>query len=118
MADTLTLTIPIILTRMRHGRQALCPSTTEQCASLVVALARAYTWQQMLMVGEYASVHQLAASLGCDMSYVARTMNLALLAPDIVEAIIEGRMPGLTLKSMPKTLPLAWSEQRALLGII
>jgi len=71
----------------------------------------------MLLSGEYASVHQLAASLGCDTSYVARTLNLALLAPALVEAILNGRMPGLTLQSLPKAFPVAWSTQRVLLGM-
>ena len=68
-------------------------------ASLVIALARAYAWQQMLATGEYGSVHQLAAALRCDMSYVARTLNLAF-----VEAILHERITGLTLQSMPKNV--------------
>ena len=102
---------------MRHWRQRLRPCPSEQSASLVVALARAYTWQLMLLSGTYTSVHQLATSLGCDTSYVARTLNLALLAPDIVEAILNGRMPGLTLQSLPKAFPAAWAAQRVLLGL-
>jgi hypothetical protein len=63
-----------------------------------VALARANTWQRLLLSGEYASVHQLAANLGCDPSSIARTMNLALFAPGI-------------------TFLLVWSAQWELLGI-
>jgi len=117
MSDALTISIPINVTRVHHGHQRLRPTQTEMTASLVVALARAYAWQQMLASGEYRSVHQLAAGLKCDTSYVARTLNLALLAPGIVEAILHGRATGLTLQSMPKTFPIDWSEQRAVLGV-
>jgi len=117
MSDALTISISINVTRVRHGHQRLRATQTEMTASLVVALARAYAWQQMLATSEYESVHQLAAGLKCDTSYVARTLNLALLAPDIVEAILYGRATGLTLQSMPKTFPVDWAEQRAVLGI-
>lgn len=117
MSELLTLSVPINIVRLRHGHQRLRPANTEVAASLIVALSRAYSWQQLLITGVYRSVHQLAAGIGCDTSYVAHTLNLALLAPDIVEAIVQGRLPGLTLRSMPKTFPIAWSEQRASLGI-
>ncbi len=44
-------------------------------------------------------------------------MRLALLAPDIVEAIVRGDEPsGLSLEQLTKGLPMLWSEQRATLG--
>ena len=115
MAELLTITVSINMVRLRHGHQRLRPAQTEAAASLVVALARAYTWQQLLLTGAYRSVQHLAASLGCDASYVAHMLNFALLAPDLVEAIVHGRLPALTLKTMPKTLPVDWSAQRRLL---
>jgi hypothetical protein len=116
VAELLTITVAINMVRLRHGHQRLRPAQTEAAASLVVALARAYTWQQLLLTGAYRSVQHLATSLGCDASYVAHTLNLALLAPDIIEAIVHGRLPALTLKTMPKTLPVDWNAQRAVLG--
>jgi len=83
----------------------------------VVTLARAYTWQQMLLSGEYTSMQHLATSLGCELSYVSHIMNYALLAPDITEAILQERLPHLTIQTMPRTLPLDWHAQRVLLGI-
>jgi hypothetical protein len=117
MSDSLTIAIPLNVTRLRHGHQRLRPTPTETSASLVVALSRAYAWQAMLRQGVYRSVHALATGIGCDTSYVARTLNLALLAPDIIEAILHGQVSGLTLQSMPKALPVAWAEQRHMLGL-
>jgi hypothetical protein len=117
VAELLTLPVAINMVRLRHGHQRLRPAQTEAAATLVVALARAYTWQQLLLTGAYRSVQHLASSLGCDASYVAHTLNLALLAPAIIEAIMQGCMPALTLKTMPKTLPVDWEEQRVILGV-
>jgi hypothetical protein len=116
VAELLTLSVSINMVRLRHGHQRLQPAQTEAAASLVVAIARAYTWQQLLLSGAYRSVQHLATSLGCDASYVAHTLNLALLAPDIIEAIVQG-LPALTLKTMPKTIPMDWDAQRIMLGI-
>ena len=57
---------------------------------LVVALARAHRWQEMLDKGEAASLTDLADRLKLNRSYVRRILCLALLAPDIVEAILKG----------------------------
>ena len=51
-----------------------------------------------------------------DRSYVSRIMRLTLLAPDIVEAIVEGREPsGLSLERLVKKMPVVWREQRVVL---
>lgn len=62
-------------------------------------------------------MQHLATSLGCELSYVSHVMNYALMAPDITEAILQGRLPHLTIQTMPRTLPLDWCEQRRLLGV-
>lgn len=114
MAETLTIAMPMAPQRMRHGHQRLRPSAAEESASRVIALARAYPWQQRLLSGADTRVHQLAASLGCAPADVARTLQLARRAPDRVEAILHGRLPGLTLQARPQTFPVAWSAPRAL----
>ena len=55
---------------------------------LVKALARAWRWQKMLDRGVYASVTNIAEAERISKSYVSRILRLALLAPDIVEAIL------------------------------
>ena len=69
----------------------------------MTALARAFHWQELIDSGRFASVTELAEALGVDRSYVGRVMRLALLAPDIVDAIVDGREPsGLSLERLVK----------------
>jgi hypothetical protein len=83
---------------------------------LKVALARAFRWQKMIESGEAQSNCDVARKLKLDQSYVARTIRLASLAPDIVEAILRGEEPsGLSLRTMRGEIPLDWEEQRACL---
>jgi hypothetical protein len=59
--------------------------------SLLKALARAHRWQRMLESGECASITELAAAEKIDRSYVCRVLRLTLLAPELVEAILDGK---------------------------
>ena len=62
---------------------------------------------------------QLATRLGVDRSYVARILRLPLLAPDIIEAILEGREPsGLSLARLTRKFPLVWEDQRRRFGFV
>ena len=55
--------------------------------------------------------------MGLDPSYVGRVLRLTLLAPDIVQAILDGREPsGVSLERLVRTLPDVWEEQRHVLG--
>ena len=84
-------------------------------SALVLAVVRAHRWKELLDSGRYASIDALAARMGIDSSYVGRHLNLTLLAPDIVEAILDGREPdGLTLEKLYR-LPVEWEEQRSVL---
>lgn len=67
----------------------------------------------MLKVGEAASMNEIARCEGTDHSYVARHVNLTLLAPDIVAAILDETLPdGVRLHSLSINPPLLWEEQR------
>jgi len=83
---------------------------------LVLAIARAHRWEELLEIGRYADITELAQAMGVNASYVGRVLNLTLLAPDIIETILLGRDPGgLSLERLYR-LPLAWEEQRRALG--
>ena len=85
---------------------------------LIKALARAHRWETKLESGEYASVTELAAAEKVNQSYLCRILRLTLLAPDIVERILDGRQPAtLELKDLSKPFPALWSEQRKRFGI-
>ena len=61
---------------------------------MVKALARAFRWRKMLDTGVHATLEDLARAKGVAPSYVSRILRLTLLAPEIVEAILDGRQPG------------------------
>jgi hypothetical protein len=127
--DRITVYIPMTL-KKRGGRKEIIlpeglapngsparkPATQE---SLVIAIARAHRWKALLESGRYGSIAELARAIKIDNSYVARLLNLTLLAPDIIQAILEGHEPsGLSLEKLTKNLPLDWEEQRNALGFV
>ena len=76
------------------------------------ALARAHRWKRLLESGRYSSLAELAAAEKIDRSYLAMTLRLTLLAPEIVEAFLDGRQPeGVTLPALMKGFPVAWQRQ-------
>ena len=99
-AQTLTVRVPFVI-RKRGGRKlaiaadgsTLAPPRPRIDGTLVKALARAHRWNRLLESGRYDSAAELAAAEKINPSYVRRILRLTLLAPDIVEALIEeGRL--------------------------
>ena len=81
-------------------------------SALVKAIARAYRWQRVLESGECGSITVLAEKI--DRSYLCRVLRLTLLAPELVEAIIEGRQgEEVSLPGLMKGFPVEWERQRA-----
>jgi hypothetical protein len=95
----------------------LAPASKPQPdGTLVKALARAWRWQRLLDEGVHASVSEIAEAERIGKSYASRILRLALLAPDIVEAFLEGRgKAGLMLERLERPLPASWEEQRAMI---
>ena len=80
--------------------------------TLVKAIVRAHRWRDMLESGDYATVRDLAKAENINESYLGRVLRLTLLAPKIVEAILEGKQPAsLDLEWLLKKFPVEWSEQ-------
>ena len=73
------------------GSEICADSKPQPDGTLVKALARAWRWQRMLDEGVYATVSEIGDAENISKSYVSRILRLALLAPDIVEAILAGR---------------------------
>jgi hypothetical protein len=85
---------------------------------LVTALVRAFYWQSLLDAGKIDTVSDLAHANRLNPSYVARMLRLTLLAPDIVEAILDGKQPStMQLHPLSRTrLPSRWKMQRKTWG--
>jgi hypothetical protein len=83
------------------GGDACAPAKPRPDEALIRALARAHRWKRMLEDGTRRSAAEIAEAEHVDRSYVNRLMRLTLLAPDIQEAILDGRQPkGMQLKEM------------------
>jgi hypothetical protein len=97
---------------------AIVPSSKRQPdGTLVKALARAWRWQRMFDDAVYSSVTEISEAEGINKSYVSRILRLALLAPDIVEIILEGRSDqALMLERLERPLPPNWRDQHAFTG--
>jgi hypothetical protein len=87
--------------------------------TLIEALIRAHRWRRWIESGQAKSITDLAEQEGVTDAYVCRLLPLTCLAPDIVEAIFDGRQPrGLRLADLLGNEPLAWEEQRGLFGTV
>jgi hypothetical protein len=82
--------------------------------TMIKAIARAFRWQRLLENGTYTCLDDIARSEKIGASFVSRYHRLVLLAPDIVESILEGRQPAqLTMKDLLRPFPICWREQHS-----
>jgi hypothetical protein len=97
--DALVVRIPMRFQRRGGRKRIVAPDGSELApnskpqpdSTLVKALARAWRWQRMLDEGIYISVSEIGETEGINKSYISRILRLITLAPDIVEAILQGR---------------------------
>lgn len=118
--ETVTIHVPFRLVKRGGRKEMVLPADTATQRrpddALVKALARAFRWKRMLDSGEFASIAELAAREGIAFTYMARVLRLTLLAPDIVEAILDCRQgQEVTLAHVMEPLSIVWSDQRAYL---
>jgi hypothetical protein len=96
----------------------VAPITTRADPALVKALARAFRYQRMLDQGRYASISEMAAGERIERGYLGSLLRLTLLAPDIVEAILDRRAAEVTLPNLLEPFPAAWCAQTWMLGTV
>ena len=129
--EHLTITIPARFRRRGARRLIIAPEVSVTNGEVVMedepntdkrlvkAVVRAFQWQGWIDSGKYTDTHELAAKINMERSYVSRVVRLTLLAPDIVESILEGTQPReLTLQKIIKRFPHSWEEQREKYGFI
>src|SRR5882757_9800286 len=115
--DTITVHIPFTI-RKRGGRKLiLAPDGTDAGVSprhridntMVKAIARAFRWRRLMETGVYATVEEIAAAEKINASYVSRVLRLTLLAPVIVESILDGRQADhVTLPMLMQPFSVEW----------
>lgn len=121
LATSITVRV-LLTTRRRPGRKTVVTPvgqdgtravTTRSDPTLVKALARAFRYQRLLDEGRYASISEMAEGEKIERGYLGTLLRLTLLAPDIVQAILDGRQPaGLGLPCLLEPFPLSWADQR------
>jgi hypothetical protein len=120
-AQMLTVRVPLAVRKQRGGRKlvltpgGMAPGGASAAdTTLVKALARAFRWRRMMETGRFATIDELSAAEKINSSYVSRLLRLTLLAPDIVQAILDGRQPeGMTLPGLMEPFPVEWEGQQA-----
>jgi site-specific DNA recombinase len=126
-ADDQMLSIPWQKPPSRKSRQILIPvgvsrndvraTRIERRARLVNAIARGRRWLDEIVSGSVADVQQIAARQKCSARHVNLTVSLAFLAPDLVKAAVEGRLPrGIGVERL-RDAPAQWSRQFETLGL-
>jgi site-specific DNA recombinase len=102
-----------------HGipRNEVRPTRIERRARLVSAIARGRRWLDEIVSGSVTDVQQIATRQKCSVRQVNMTISLAFLAPDLVRAAVEGRLPrGIGVERL-RDAPAEWSQQFEALGL-
>jgi hypothetical protein len=115
-----TVRVPLTV-RRRPGRKTLVSIgfgadggriATKADPALLKALARAFRYQKLLDEGRYANISEMATAEKIERGYLGTLLRLTLLAPDLVEAILNGRQPeGVTLPALLEGVPVGWDAQ-------
>jgi hypothetical protein len=122
MAPVQTVIVEVPFTiRKRGGRkQVITPDgasawvspRTRIDSTMIKAIARGFRWRRLLETGVYGTIEEIAAAEKINSSYVSRLLRMTLLAPYIVEAVLDGRQPTkVTLALLMRPFPVAWEEQ-------
>ena len=118
--------VPLTIKR-RQNRKLLIPPTSDAAGAtggldvpMIKTLGKAFYWKRLIDEGVYATTADLARALKVETGWAAEVLRMTMLAPDIVEAIFEGRQPRHlnlhTLRGRQDLMPRDWGEQRRLLG--
>ncbi len=95
-----------------HGTTPVTAPRARVDSALLKALARGFRWRKLLENGNFATIEEIAAAENINPSYVSRVLRMTLLAPEIVEAILDGRQPEtITMKRVMQPFPIEWSGQ-------
>jgi hypothetical protein len=116
---TLAVRVPMTVARRGGRKVILAPdeaairlSRGQIDNALIKALARAFRWRKLIESGVYGTIAELAAAERLNPSYVSRMLRLTLLAPKVVESILEGRQMPRTLDELMRSIPERWCRQR------
>ena len=103
--------------RTNASRSDVRPEQFERRARLVSAIARGRRWLDDVVSGRVTNSQELCAREKCSVRQVNMTISLAFLAPNLVKAAVEGRLPrGIGIERL-RDPPTEWSRQFEALGL-
>jgi hypothetical protein len=95
------------------GQQTWAPTRPRVDNTLMRAVVQAFHWKDLLEKGQFATVSELAEAEKLNTSYVSHVLRLTLLAPDLVEQILDGRQPAtMQLQALIRDVECDWLQQR------
>ena len=118
--QTLTIEVPFTIRKRGGRKQVITPDGASAWVSpraridsaMIKAIARGFRWRKLLETGVYGTIEEIAKAEKINPSYVSRVLRLTLLAPSIVESILDGRQPlEMTLAGLMEPFPVTWQEQ-------
>jgi hypothetical protein len=127
--SSVTVVVPMTIRRRGGRKQIIGPdgvpvrfgggavAETRGDPVMVKAVARAFRWRRMLEERQCGSLRELAKAERVDRGFMGKILQLTLLAPDLVEAILDGRHPEqMALAMLRESVPVAWEKQRVAVG--
>ena len=119
--------VPLTIKRQHTRKLLIAPPGQEDAKvrssfdlPMIRTIGKAFYWQKLLDSGEVTNATELARQLKLEPGWVAEVLRLTRLAPDIVQAILDGRQPRHlnlhAVRGRQAEVPVDWDEQRRLLG--
>ena len=118
--DSITVHVPMTIRKRGGRKQIITPDGASAWVSpraridstMIKAIARGFRWRKLLETGVYGTIEEIAAGEKINPSYVSRLLRMTLLAPEIVEAVLDGRQPAeMTLAALMQPFGVLWAEQ-------
>lgn len=130
MDGTQRVTMVPLTIRRKQNRKLLTPPSGSSAnvmsggmdIPMIKTLGKAFYWQRLLDEGNYATATDLARAFKLEPGWVAEVLRMANLAPEIIEAILDGSQPRhlnlQTIRGRHEPLPRDWEEQKKMLAFV
>ena len=113
------ITIPMSFRSCAGRKRIVTPdSETSFTDPMITNIARAFRWQTLIDEGKFSNVHELARAISKDDAYVSRIIRFTLLAPDIIHAVLAGKInKSISTEKLKQSLPPMWEDQKKMFDI-
>ena len=124
-SEGITVHVPMTFKKRSGRKEIIVPAGLDSAGdsapdyheALVIAISRAHRWKKLLDERKYGSVAETARALKMNRYCMARMLRFTLLAPEIIEAILDGHEPeGMSLNRLIGRIPTIWHKQQETYG--